>query len=461
MARLGRSYTATVVTRAPSSFRVAAQSGTCSAGAASAGAALKVAPASGTALAGFAAAGTETAIVVRAATAPVLITAAAHAAALRYRTQTQQTWIDLGSPQLLSAGAEAGTAAGGVSAAGVAVKVAKVSGVCTAGASAAGAARKVAACGGQAAAGLTASGSETSSATPPTPAPPIVVNRAAVTAATRYRAQTPPRINLEAPQPQLSTAAQAGTAAAGAALYGTAVKVAAVTGRATVGAVGAGTVGSPGARSVSGICTTGTGSRGTSTKRAAIGGAATVGGSSTGAGGKRVGLSAVAAVGLAAAAAGRKRAPVTGRAAAGFVCRGVVGQPATPVPRLLRQGRHAAERRMVDTCTIRRRTGETTDDFSGTVTATYLSPDPYAGKCRVQQHPARAEEQDAGQDYLRLLRLEVQLPISAIGLKVGDVVTLTTSRDPDLLGREFRVRDLAHKTDATSRRVQCIERTGS
>jgi hypothetical protein len=128
---------------------------------------------------------------------------------------------------------------------------------------------------------------------------------------------------------------------------------------------------------------------------------------------------------------------------------------------LLARGQAAAEDSMVDTCVIRRRTGESTDPHSGVITPVYASQDPYAGKCRVQQSTAQAREQDAGEDFLLLLRLEVQLPMSVVGLEVGDEVTITTSRDPDLPGRVFLIRDLAHKTDATARRVQCTERTGS
>jgi hypothetical protein len=127
---------------------------------------------------------------------------------------------------------------------------------------------------------------------------------------------------------------------------------------------------------------------------------------------------------------------------------------------LLAQGRKAAEQGMVDACTIRRLTGQSTDSFSGVVTDTWL--DLYAGKCRVQQAQAQAQQHDAGQDYLLLLRLELQLPMSVVGLQVGDEITITASaHDPDLVGRVFLSHDLAHKTEATARRVQVTERTDS
>lgn len=129
---------------------------------------------------------------------------------------------------------------------------------------------------------------------------------------------------------------------------------------------------------------------------------------------------------------------------------------------VLALGRVAAEKGMIDACLIRRPTGATTNPDTGARTPTYLTPDPYTGKCRIQQHQATADRQDVGEDSLLLLRLEVQLPMTVTGLQVGDEVTVTASvNDADLPGRVFRIHDLAHKSEATMRRVQCIEKTGS
>lgn len=128
---------------------------------------------------------------------------------------------------------------------------------------------------------------------------------------------------------------------------------------------------------------------------------------------------------------------------------------------VLARGRAAAEAGMVDACTIRRITGATSDGHGGEALS-YLSPNPYAGKCRIQQSQAQAQREDIGEDHLLLLRLEVQLPVAdSVGLQVGDEVTITKSLDPDLVGRVFLVHDLAHATEKTARRVQVIERTAS
>jgi hypothetical protein len=128
-----------------------------------------------------------------------------------------------------------------------------------------------------------------------------------------------------------------------------------------------------------------------------------------------------------------------------------------PSARLMRGGQAAAEALMVDACTIRRLTGTVTDKDSGDPVKTW--DDLYAGKCRIQQGLAQAAQQDAGEDYLLQLRLEVQLPVAVVALEVNDEITVTTSQDPDLVGRVFLVRDLFHKTHLTARRVGATERS--
>ena len=114
---------------------------------------------------------------------------------------------------------------------------------------------------------------------------------------------------------------------------------------------------------------------------------------------------------------------------------------------------------MVDTCTVRRRTGTTTDPDTGVTTPTYSTV--YAGKCRFQQRQVSASPAEAGDAQVLMLRMELQLPMSAVGFRVDDEVTADTSvHDPDLPGRVFLVRDLAHKSHATARRLGITESTG-
>jgi hypothetical protein len=123
----------------------------------------------------------------------------------------------------------------------------------------------------------------------------------------------------------------------------------------------------------------------------------------------------------------------------------------------LARGQLVAELSMIDACVIDRAAAGSQDDFSGTVTPAYTVV--YTGKCRIQQERHQAEPHDAGQDYILLQRTQLQLPMSVVGVQVRDRVTVTVSRDPDLVGRSFLVLDLAHKTDATARRITVTERT--
>ncbi|MGW3854737.1 DUF6093 family protein [Micromonospora arida] len=128
------------------------------------------------------------------------------------------------------------------------------------------------------------------------------------------------------------------------------------------------------------------------------------------------------------------------------------------VEALLARGRAAAEQLMTTTCVIRRITSTSTDPFSGVVTPTYT--DTYSGKCRAQQQTASGSAADVGEQALLLLRLEVQLPVSVVGLQADDEITITASpTDADLVGRVFMVRDLSHATHKTARRVGVIEVT--
>lgn len=128
---------------------------------------------------------------------------------------------------------------------------------------------------------------------------------------------------------------------------------------------------------------------------------------------------------------------------------------------VLAAGKRAAEAGMADACTVRRVTGTTTDDFSGTITPTYATL--YTGKCRVQQITGTSRPHDVGEDFVLVQRIDVQLPVAGTeGLRVGDEISITSSvNDQDLAGRTFLVHDLAHKSEATARRVACIERTDS
>jgi hypothetical protein len=129
---------------------------------------------------------------------------------------------------------------------------------------------------------------------------------------------------------------------------------------------------------------------------------------------------------------------------------------------VLARGRTAALLGMKDACTIRRPSGTgTTDPVTGYPTQNYTTL--YTGQCRVQQAVAIARPHDVGEDQVWIVRFDLQLPVVGTeGLKVNDEVTITAAvNDPDLVGRVFRILELAHKSEATARRIGMTERTGS
>lgn len=115
---------------------------------------------------------------------------------------------------------------------------------------------------------------------------------------------------------------------------------------------------------------------------------------------------------------------------------------------------------MVDTCTIRRKTGVTTNPDTGQSTPTYVTV--YQGKCKVQQATqAQAREERPGQAELLMVRRELHLPVATSGaVRAGDEVTIDVSvHDPGLTGRKLVVRDEAAKSMATARRLGVEEVT--
>ena len=115
---------------------------------------------------------------------------------------------------------------------------------------------------------------------------------------------------------------------------------------------------------------------------------------------------------------------------------------------------------MVDACTIRRKTGTTTDPETGVITPTYTTV--YQGKCKVQQPDTQAREETPGQAELLMVRRELHLPIlTSGGVRADDEATIDTCvHDPDTVGRKLVVRGEMSKSMATARRLGVEEVTG-
>lgn len=113
---------------------------------------------------------------------------------------------------------------------------------------------------------------------------------------------------------------------------------------------------------------------------------------------------------------------------------------------------------MVDTVIVKRLTGTPATDGLGNVTPTYTTI--YTGKCKVQQRQAAAHPARVAEAEVFISRLELHLPVTAVGVASDDIATITASVfDPDLVGRVFHVRELPRRSFPTTRRFQIIEVT--
>lgn len=123
-------------------------------------------------------------------------------------------------------------------------------------------------------------------------------------------------------------------------------------------------------------------------------------------------------------------------------------------------GRAAAERLMIDSCTVTRLASRVSDPETGVVTPTYTTI--YTGKCKVQRgvHPTNSRPIDVGEAERFANYIELHLPMSVVGVTSDDIATVTASvLDADLVGTVFHLRELAHKTFQTARRFGVQEVT--
>lgn len=117
------------------------------------------------------------------------------------------------------------------------------------------------------------------------------------------------------------------------------------------------------------------------------------------------------------------------------------------------RGRRAAEALMIDTCTVTRLTGSSTDPETGVITPTTATI--YTGKCKIQQPGvASGGPANLGEATVMVSHPQLHLPIAATGVRSDDVATVTAAAlDPDLVGRRYAIRVPAAKTFATARRL--------
>lgn len=124
---------------------------------------------------------------------------------------------------------------------------------------------------------------------------------------------------------------------------------------------------------------------------------------------------------------------------------------------------------MVDSCAItHRRLGEDGEPVRemdpDTLELTDVWDEVYTGRCRVQRPGAvmvGREPVVGGVEY-SVETVHVQVPMTVLGVKADDRVTITATgaiSDPDSVGMVLSVRVNQHKTHATKRTLVCEEVT--
>jgi hypothetical protein len=118
-----------------------------------------------------------------------------------------------------------------------------------------------------------------------------------------------------------------------------------------------------------------------------------------------------------------------------------------------------AESLMVDTCTIRRVTGVTTNPLTGVDTPTLAVV--YTGRCKVQALDPQEHTPDVSGHTYTIQRYRVDVPVAAYKPAPGDLVTMDTATlDVYLVGRVLRVVALLHKSLATAYRLSATDDAG-
>lgn len=113
---------------------------------------------------------------------------------------------------------------------------------------------------------------------------------------------------------------------------------------------------------------------------------------------------------------------------------------------------------MLDRCRVERPGAPITDPASGKVTRPAQVI--YEGKCELQQTGTQATTPDVGEHAYTVQTITWKTPVFEGPFEVGDVVYMTTAAaDPQLVGIEYRVSELFHKSLATSQRCTVEEVT--
>ena len=122
--------------------------------------------------------------------------------------------------------------------------------------------------------------------------------------------------------------------------------------------------------------------------------------------------------------------------------------------------RRRAERLMTAECVVRRPTGEmVTDPETFELIPEYTVV--YQGRCKPQTYDPHEMAREVAGGTQIVQRSNVHFPVGAFRSKTGDVITVTDSTDPLLVGRSYQiVQEVPVKEHATAYRVFVDENLG-
>ena len=129
------------------------------------------------------------------------------------------------------------------------------------------------------------------------------------------------------------------------------------------------------------------------------------------------------------------------------------------VPWAVDMGRDAALARMRDECTITRPGAQTWDDAAGAYTTGGAPVQLYAGPCRVRRPNVAEREALAGDADWTLMGAILSIPVDGTtdDLLGATVHVIGCEMDPALTGRVFTVLAPHAQSQATARRLRCVE----
>lgn len=115
---------------------------------------------------------------------------------------------------------------------------------------------------------------------------------------------------------------------------------------------------------------------------------------------------------------------------------------------------------MLDACTITAEAGGQVYDSASDAYVTPAGALRYSGRCKVKPRDNVDREVEAGAATVSLWPYVVSVPMSALDVQDGDVLTVTSSAlDPSLAGTVLRVRAVAEGSYITARRLGCERQT--